>query len=110
MGSLGPINPHAYDVQHQKFVSDGLPADEQAWLDRAAQVSKILAEDAAQRDIDNLSPTAQVALLKTAGLLKVLGPKAYGGGGQSWEVGYKVIREIAKGDGSLGMLLGYHLL
>ena len=24
--------------------------------------------------------------------------------------GYKVIREVAKGDGSIGMLLGYHLL
>jgi alkylation response protein AidB-like acyl-CoA dehydrogenase len=110
MGSNDATDPHVYDVHHQKFVSDGLPADEQAWLDRAAQVSEILAKDAAQRDIDNVSPRAQIALLKTAGLLKVLGPKAYGGGGQAWDVGYKVIREVAKGDGSLGMLLGYHLL
>ena len=42
--------------------------------------------------------------------MKVLGPKKYGGGGESWETGYKVIREVARGDGSLGMLLGYHLL
>lgn len=42
--------------------------------------------------------------------MKVLGPKEVGGGGQDWEVAYKVIREVAKGDGSLGMLLGYHLL
>ena len=49
-------------------------------------------------------------MLKSSGLLKVLGPVAYGGGGQSWEVGYKVIREVAKGDGSIGMLLGYHIL
>jgi len=48
--------------------------------------------------------------LRSAGLLKLLGPKAIGGGGQPWDVGYKVIREVAKGDGSLGMLLGYRLL
>lgn len=32
------------------------------------------------------------------------------GGGQPWDVRYKVIREVANGDGSLSMLLGYHLL
>ena len=110
MASNGTIDPHTYDVHHQKFISDGLPTDEQAWLERALQVSEILAKDAAQRDLGNVSPQAQVALLKSAGLLKVLGPKIYGGGGQGWDVGYKLIREVAKGDGSIGMLLGYHVL
>jgi len=73
-------------------------------------VAEIFAADAAARDIESKTPRAEVALLKSSGLLKVLGPKKFRGGGQNWEVGYKVIREVAKGDGSLGMLLGYHLL
>ncbi|KAE8445441.1 hypothetical protein EG329_013454 [Mollisiaceae sp. DMI_Dod_QoI] len=103
-------DPTVYDVHHQKFISDGLPSTSEAWIERARQVAKILAVDAAARDIENKSPKAEVALLKSSGLLKTLGPKEIGGGGQTWEVGYKVIREVAKGDGSLGMLLGYHLL
>ncbi|MCJ1239056.1 hypothetical protein MMC14_007049 [Varicellaria rhodocarpa] len=110
MVQITSTDVHKYDVQHQKFTSDGIPQDAQGWLERAKDVSNIFANDAAQRDISNASPVAEVSLLKSSGLLKVLGPVRYGGGGQSWEVGYKVIREVAKGDGSLGMLLGYHLL
>lgn len=102
-------DPHVYDEHHQKFTSDGLPASSEAWVERARQVSEILATDAAARDIENKSPRAEISLLKSSGLLKVLGPTAIGGGGQSWVVASKVIREIAKGDGSIGMLLGYHL-
>jgi alkylation response protein AidB-like acyl-CoA dehydrogenase len=103
-------DPTVYDVHHQKFISEGLPSNPEAWVERARRVGEILGVDAATRDIENKSPRAEIALLKSAGLLKVLGPKEYGGGGQTWEVGYKTIREVAKGDGSLGMLLGYHLL
>jgi hypothetical protein len=107
-------NPHSdpasYGTHHKRFISEGLPTSTEGWLQRAREVSEILATDAASRDIENKSPRAEVSLLKSAGLLKVLGPKNIGGGGQDWEVGYKVIREVAKGDGSLGMLLGYHLL
>jgi hypothetical protein len=64
-----------YDINHQKFISDGIPATPDAWLDRARQVASIFAEDAAARDIENKSPRAEVTLPKSAGLLKVLGPK-----------------------------------
>jgi hypothetical protein len=103
-------DPAVYETHHKKFISDGLPTTTEGWLERAREVSEILATDAAARDIENKTPRAEVSLLKSSGLLKVLGPKNIGGGGQSWEVGYKVIREVAQGDGSLGMLLGYHLL
>jgi alkylation response protein AidB-like acyl-CoA dehydrogenase len=103
-------DPRVYDIHHQKFISDGIPSTSEGWIQRARQVGEILAIDAAARDIENKSPKAEVSLLKSSGMLKVLGPKAIGGGGQDWSVGYKVIREVAKGDGSLGMLLGYHLL
>ena len=90
---------HKYDTHHQNFTSDGIPQDAQGWLERAKDVSNIFAIDAAQRDVSNESPVAEVSLLKSSGLLKVLGPVRFGGGGQTWEIGYKVIREVAKGDG-----------
>jgi len=115
-GTLGNVVPNPtsdpviYEAHHRKFISEGQPTSAEGWLERAREVSEILGKDAAARDIENKSPRAEISLLKSAGLLKVLGPKNIGGGGQSWEIGYKVIREVAKGDGSIGMLLGYHLL
>lgn len=101
-------DPKVYDEYQAKWST--LPTDEAAWVQRAQDVAVVLAKDAGVRERENKSPRAEVALLKHSGLLKVLGPKKYGGGEQPWSVGYKVIREVAKGDGSLGMLLGYHLL
>ena len=117
MGSLAPsqtshpaTDPAVYDAHHQSFADSPLPSEPDQWLERAARVSAILSSDAAHREKENKSPVAEVSLLKSSGLTKVLGPQEYGGGGQGWDVAYKVIREIAKADGSLGMLLGYHLL
>lgn len=76
-----------------------LPSSEDEWLLRARHVAAILAPTAAARERENKSPRAEVALLKHAGLLKVLGPAKHGGGGQPWSVGYKVIREVAQTDG-----------
>ena len=109
-GANGTTYSPSYDEHHQRFQAAGLPQGEQAWIERAAEVAAIFAADGAQRDLAGEAPHKEVTLLKSAGLLKVLGPKQYGGGGEGWDVGYKVIREVAKGDGSLGMLLGYHLL
>lgn len=103
-------DPNVYYAHHKDFQSKGLPSGQTEWIERARAVATILAQDAPQRDIENKAPAAEISLLKSAGLLKVLGPKAYGGGGETWETGYKLIREVAKGDGSIGMLLGYHLL
>lgn len=103
-------DPSKYEDQAKRFSAEGLPTSQAAWIERARQVAEIFTEDAPARDIENKSPRAEVALLKAAGLLKVLSPKRFGGGGEDWSTGYKLIREVAKGDGSLGMLLGYHLL
>ncbi|OGE54632.1 hypothetical protein PENARI_c005G02758 [Penicillium arizonense] len=108
MAPIPETNPAVY-AQYQTKWSE-LPSTEDAWVARAQEVAKVLAQDAAQRDQENRSPRAEVALLKYSGLLKLLGPKKYGGGEQPWSVGYKAIREVAKADGSIGMLLGYHLL
>lgn len=108
--SFEASDPAIYDAHHQQFRNDHLPDTAEAWIQRAREVAQILASDAAARDIANKSPQAEVALLKSSGLLKILGPVSFGGGGQTWETGYQAIREVAKADGSIGMLLGYHLL
>ena len=109
-GHYGATDPSSYSSSISKFERERFPSSSEAWVKRSREVAEILALDAPKRDIENKSPVAEIGLLKAAGLLKVLGPKKYGGGGESWETGYKVIREVARGDGSIGMLLGYHLL
>lgn len=89
--------PAIYATYEAKWSASPNTAD--GWLARAREVAAVLAQDAAQRDQDGKSPRAEVDLLKNSGLLKLLGPKEYGGGAQPWDVGYKVIREVAKADG-----------
>ncbi|MDQ1128064.1 acyl-CoA dehydrogenase family protein [Microbacterium sp. SORGH_AS_0888] len=90
----------------------GKPAPEgrEGWLARADEVAEILATDAVERDRAGLSPVAEVALLKNSGLVTLLGPVEHGGGGQDWATAFRVIRRIARADGSIGQLLGYHYL
>lgn len=90
-------DPAVYEAYKSQWAS--LPDTADAWLARAREVAEVLSQDAAQREQENKSPRAEVALLKHSGLLKLLGPKKYGGGEQPWSVGYKAIREVAKGDG-----------
>ncbi|MFE7536127.1 acyl-CoA dehydrogenase family protein [Streptomyces rhizosphaericola] len=89
-----------------------LPAPDSpaAWIERAAEVAAILATDAAARDRAGATPYTEVQLLKDSGLVTLLGPAGHGGGGQDWTTAYRVIREVAKADGSIGQLLGYHYL
>lgn len=95
--SVPATDPKVYDEYQAKWTEQ--PTDKAGWIQRAKDVAKVLAGDAALRDKENKSPRAEVGLLKHAGLLKVLGPKKYGGGEQPWSVAYQVIREVAKGDG-----------
>jgi len=101
-------DPAVYSDYESKW--SALPSDAEGWVQRARDVAAVLAPDAAAREKANKSPVAEVTLLKHSGLTKILGLQKYGGGGQPWSVAYKAIREVAKADGSIGMLLGYHLL
>ncbi|EGV61704.1 hypothetical protein PSN45_000393 [Yamadazyma tenuis] len=86
------------------------PTTTEAWISRAQEVAKILSIDAAERDEKSESPFTEVALLKAAGLVNLLSPEKYGGKGQTWELAYKIILEVAKADSSIGHLLGIHYL
>ena len=97
-GHLHPASdPAVYDKYRPRW--ETLPQTADEWLARASEVKEVLRQDAVQRDLENKTPRAEVALLKHSGLLKVLGPKRYGGGEQPWHVGYRLIREVAHGDG-----------
>ncbi|MGW9460743.1 acyl-CoA dehydrogenase family protein [Streptomyces sp. R527F] len=86
------------------------PDSPHAWIERAAEAAAILATDAAARDKAGATPYTEIQLLKDSGLVTLLGPAEHGGGGQDWTTAYRVIREVAKADGSIGQLLGYHYL
>lgn len=86
------------------------PTTPEGWLERARQVATTLAADAVERDRALAVPTAEVALLKDSGLVTLLGPTEFGGGGQDWTTALRVIRAVSAGDGSIGQLIGYHYL
>ncbi|MEV4688997.1 acyl-CoA dehydrogenase family protein [Microbacterium sp. LWH3-1.2] len=86
------------------------PTTAEQWLARAQEVADILAADAVERDRANAAPFHEVQLLKNAGLVTALGPTAHGGAGLRWDVVLKIVRIIARADGSIGQLLGYHYL
>ena len=96
-------DPAVYREYETKWSQTSLPEGEDQWLKRAQDVAEIMAVDAAQREKENKSPRAEVALLKHSGLLKLLGLEKYGGGEQPWSVGYKAVREVAKADGYVCM-------
>jgi alkylation response protein AidB-like acyl-CoA dehydrogenase len=86
------------------------PSTSGEWIDRGRQVAQILAVDAVRREREGKPPHKEVRLLKDSGLVTLLGPRAHGGGGESWPTALRVCREVSKADASVGQLLGYHYL
>ncbi|MEU0089293.1 acyl-CoA dehydrogenase family protein [Kribbella sp. NPDC006257] len=97
-------------VSQRPALSEVTPKTPEEWIQRAAEVAAILAVDAVERDRTAATPFEEVRLLKESGLVTLLGPAEHGGGGQTWPTAYQVIRTVAAADGSIGQLLGYHLL
>lgn len=79
-------------------------------LAKAAELSAIFAADAAANDKAGGRPLSQLAALKRSGLLTLLIPSEHGGQGERWSTALKATRELAKADGSIGHLYGYHFL
>lgn len=94
----------------RNWTDDSQPTTAAGWIERAREVAETLAADALDRDRANRTPYVEVGLLKDSGLVTLLGPREHGGAGETWETAYRVIREVARGDGSIGQLLGYHYL
>jgi alkylation response protein AidB-like acyl-CoA dehydrogenase len=77
---------------------------------KAVALRDAYAKDAPARDQAGGRPVDQVRLLKESGLLVAAIPVDYGGTGASWLSILRAVREIARADGSLAHLFGYHHL
>jgi alkylation response protein AidB-like acyl-CoA dehydrogenase len=108
MSSNPFIAEQARAAASSRWRSAAKPDNPNDWVKRATEAADILKIDAVERDAEKKSPFAEVKLLKDAGLVNLLGPREYGGGGETWQTSYKVATEIAKADGSVGHLLGNH--
>lgn len=77
---------------------------------KAFQLRKIFHRDAIQRDKQGGRPIEQIRLLKESGLPSAQIPQHYGGQGATWLSILRAVRELARTDGSLAHLFGYHHL
>ncbi len=75
---------------------------------KAEEISADLARRGAALDIEGKPPFAEIARLKEEGLLTALHPVKIGGGGLDWVDGLRLVRILARGESSIGQLLGYH--
>ncbi|ALM81643.1 acyl-CoA dehydrogenase family protein [Bordetella sp. N] len=90
---------------------DPFPPDSgDALLVRAVALRPLLQADAVQRDKAGGRPVAQIALLKQQKLNAAAIAPQYGGEGASWVSILRVVRELARSDGSLAHLYGYQHL
>jgi len=72
------------------------PSSVSEWLTRAEEVAAILGLDAVERDRANAAPHIEVQLLKDSGLVALLGPVEFGGGGQTWDTANKLVYNGSK--------------
>lgn len=77
---------------------------------RAEEISADLASRGAKLDRDGRPPVSEIVKLKNAGLLNALHAPAIGGGGLDWVDGLRLVRILARGESSIGQLLGYHFV
>src|SRR6185312_10741159 len=125
-----PFGPNDHDCDHGGSTSSGREnrmstvatftrspwngnasvAEREQWIGVAARLAASLAPTALQRDRDNALPREELKALRDAGLINLLVPTEFGGSGAHWETAFGVVREIARADASLGILLGYHYL
>ncbi|MDX3974830.1 acyl-CoA dehydrogenase family protein [Shinella sp.] len=77
---------------------------------KAEEISADLARRGAELDADGRPPIAEIERLKKEGLLNALHPVEIGGGGLDWVDGLRLVRILARGESSIGQLLGYHFV
>lgn len=77
---------------------------------KAEEISADLARHGAELDAEGRPPIAEIERLKKDGLLNALHPVEIGGGGLDWVDGLRLVRILARGESSIGQLLGYHFV
>jgi alkylation response protein AidB-like acyl-CoA dehydrogenase len=80
------------------------------WRGVAERVAATLGEDALARDRANLDPTTELDLLRDSGLVNLLDPAEFGGGGGHWESAFLAVRILSRTDASIAQVLAYHYI
>ena len=75
---------------------------------RAEALSQDLARRGAELDRVGAPPREEIEALRQAGLLTALHSPEIGGAGLNWIDGLRLVRIVARGESSIGQLLGYH--
>ncbi|MBR1221701.1 acyl-CoA dehydrogenase family protein [Bradyrhizobium sp. U87765 SZCCT0131] len=81
-----------------------------SWRAAADEVAAHLRSTAVERERRAQAPHDEVAWLRKAGLLTLLNPEEWGGGGASFGDAFAVVRIIARADASIAQILSYHYL
>jgi len=80
------------------------------WPARAERLAAALAETAVERDRRGGTAKRERDLIRASGLLALSIPRALGGEGASWADTQGLVRQLARVDGSLAHLFGFHHL
>ncbi|MET3319843.1 UNVERIFIED_ORG: alkylation response protein AidB-like acyl-CoA dehydrogenase [Peribacillus simplex] len=80
------------------------------YLEIASSLAKGFAKTAIERDKRGGTAKFERDLLRESGLLSLIIPKSLGGKGEDWKTVLQLTRELAKVDGSIAHLFGYHFL
>lgn len=80
------------------------------YLEIASSLAKEFAKTAIERDKRGGTAKFERDLLRESGLLSLIIPKSLGGKGEDWKTVLQLTRELAKVDGSIAHLFGYHFL
>ncbi|MDR6903357.1 acyl-CoA dehydrogenase family protein [Rhizobium miluonense] len=75
---------------------------------RAEEIAADLSKRAPELDREGRPPLGEIVKLKNAGLLNALHAAQVGGGSLDWVDGLRLVRILARGESSIGQLLGYH--
>nr|WP_295970894.1 acyl-CoA dehydrogenase family protein [uncultured Bacillus sp.] len=79
-------------------------------LEAVRHLTKKLEITAVERDKKGGTAKVEKDLIRQSGLLALITPKSLGGFGENWKIILRLTREIAKVDGSMAHLFGYHFL
>ncbi|MBB6444265.1 acyl-CoA dehydrogenase family protein [Bacillus benzoevorans] len=80
------------------------------YLNVVRQLTKELEITAVERDKRGGTAKTERDLIRQSGLLALITSKSLGGYGENWRTVLQLTREIAKVDGSMAHLFGYHFL
>lgn len=89
------------DLRFEPYPSD--------WIATARRLAAELKPGASDRDHQRIRPVDAIRRLRETGIVNLFYPREHGGGGGSVRDAAWSVLEIARGDGSVGALLGFHM-